>query len=144
MGRSTHVRFGALNALIGAPFVVLLGLLLMAFVASAFDGANSLFYFIFAIGISAANAIATWTVGLAWHVFVMRALRKPPADLYSLPGAWFGWVIMRVAIDLSPHGTDDPISWSAIAAFFGMSTATIVWLIRRPDRDLANPPTSAP
>lgn len=141
MGRSTPARFGAREALIGAPFVVLLGLLLMAFVASAFDGANSIFYFILAVGISAANAIATWTVGLAWHVFIMRFLRKPPVDLYALPGALFGWGIMRAIISLSPNGTDNPILWSAIAAFFGIATATIVWLIRRPDRDAASPDT---
>lgn len=153
----TSKRRVAASALITAPFIVFAATATLAFVAGVVVGdswLSSILFFAVPI-ICAFNAAITWTLGLAWHALMMRLTPNPSLDLYALPGGLFGWLILRGLVAfLSPNSTHDAISAPAnpvselyvhaVGAFFGATTASIFWLLRRPDRDAPNPPTSPP
>jgi NhaP-type Na+/H+ or K+/H+ antiporter len=101
----------------------------------------------------AANVICAATLGLAWHsCATTRAWRSVQA--YVLPGLAVGLfvpaLLFLVPSMLNGSGLD---AGSASFVFFitaiigialGGMTGFFAWLIRRPDRDAPNPPTSAP
>lgn len=136
-----------LCAMMLAPVTVFAVLLALGFIVDAVtsDSIFSPSVLIVVISIvSIFNAVATWTIGLAWHSILLWVVRRPQLDLYLLPGTLFGWLLMRVTY-FQPHGGfDNPILGSAIGALFGATTASVFWLIRRPDRDAPNPTTPPP
>jgi hypothetical protein len=136
-----------LAAMIRAPLAVFAILAVIGLLSVLLSGDSLLaaeFVYIIPI-VSLFNAGATWTIGLAWHAIVSRLVKGPALDLYLLPGALFGWLLMRLLHVLPPHGPlDNPILSSGLGALIGAATASIFWLIRRPDRDAPNPPTPSP
>lgn len=90
----------------------------------------------FAVGMLVAG-----TIGLAWHAFC-QANHWTSVHAYWIPGALAG--VALGALWFLPSGSSSIASMFApYGAAFGGLVAVFAWLIRRPDRDGPNPPTSA-
>jgi len=86
----------------------------------------------------------SFTLGLMWHCFAVNAgLRSVIA--YWLPGAVSGAAIAAAVLGatglLSTPSQQLGVGWAALLGGF---SGLFAWLIRRPDRDAANPATPAP
>lgn len=109
----------------------------------------------FLVGAFFLNTIVSLTLGLLWHGFVER-LGWTSVHAYWLPALLVGVAIplTLMALPLTAAGEIRPpidSSWMTTFALlmtlgisFGALTALFAWLIRRPDRDAANPRTPAP
>jgi hypothetical protein len=128
------------SATIIAPFGGALGVSICAILFAAVTG--DVFFMTLAIIPLFALAYAA-TVGLALSAvsagplhMLLSALGQRDALAYALTGAICGALLSAA---LQQQQLWLPIS--TVAGAFWMGT---FWLIRRPDRDAANPPTSAP
>lgn len=98
-----------------------------------------------------ANLLIASTIGLLWHVYA-RVFGLTHLLAYVLPAIALGAGLVLVFIEVI--GTNEPelnegtkfghLLLLALGASLGGLTALFAWLIRRPDRDAANPPTSSP
>jgi hypothetical protein len=99
-------------------------------------------YLAWFVGSTIITAAVSATVGLAWHA-LCQSRGYASVHAYWIPGAVVG--VLPGALWLLPSGS------TLIAGFvlpygaaLGGLTGLFAWLIRRPDRDAANPPTSTP
>jgi hypothetical protein len=92
------------------------------------------------------GAIVAASLGLAWHTLAMKRGWHRPFYYWgpALACGVLSGVALWVAI-ASGFGVEDPDAWSALlflvlyaSALSGL-TGYFAWLIRRPDRDIANP-----
>jgi hypothetical protein len=97
------------------------------------------------------SAVIATTLGLMWHAFALRR-RWHRSFHYWIPaliaGATLGFGLFL--LPASTFGMADPDAWTIMflltgyGAALGGLTGYFAWLIRRPDRDAANPATPAP
>jgi hypothetical protein len=115
--------------------------------------------------------LATWLVGLPWHSYLQRR-RNVRSAAYWSAGAIVGAMVATAAFaavwssgmhfsmypgeyapGYGPPPTPEPGPLEIVAVVFivgsygaliGSTTGALAWLIRRPDRDVANLATSAP
>lgn len=88
------------------------------------------------------TALVASTLGLAWHTYLQRH-NHTAIHWYWIPGAIVGG--MSGALWLLPSGSSLVAALiTPLGAALGGATGFFAWLIRRPDRDAANPPTSPP
>jgi hypothetical protein len=104
-------------------------------------------YFVYAAIVA---AIVASTLGLAWHALATR-LGWRSVHAYWPPALFVGVAppqVIFLPTVLSPNAmydwTELWIQMSVYGAALGGLTGLFAWLIRRPDRDAANPTTSAP
>ena len=92
--------------------------------------------------------VAAATLGLGWHTIALESRRTTRSD-YWLPGALIGAVVAFVMPFITLPGIGaDWLPLILVGTFYGAAcggfTGLYAWLIRRPDRDAANPATAAP
>ncbi|MEQ1809328.1 MAG: hypothetical protein ABL889_05355 [Terricaulis sp.] len=93
---------------------------------------------------------ASLTLGVGFHIIAHRLNWHRFATYWITGGAIAGTLVLTAALltmgklDTLPDAFTDGVQYLAVAVPTGIATAGISWLIRRPDRDAANPPTSAP
>jgi hypothetical protein len=105
----------------------------------------------FAALASLANLFVASTIGLFWHAYA-RVFGLKGLAAYVLPaiavGALLALTLILVTESRAPLPRYDSlvgdVTLISVGAALGGFTALFAWLIRRPDRDAANPPTSAP
>ena len=97
------------------------------------------------------STVATTSIGLAWHALAVRkGWRRAfnywgPAVACGLLVAFGLWLAI-----VSSFGVTDPNAWSFLLVLASYASALsgltgyFAWLIRRPDRNAANPATAAP
>ncbi len=84
---------------------------------------------------------AILVLGLPAHIALNALGRRGLID-YAAVGAISGFITLLV---ISAWDGRQPLLWlTPIALGAGVCNAVVFWLIRRPDRDAPNPPTSAP
>jgi len=99
-------------------------------------------------------ALAAGTLGLAWHAI---AVRRGWTNwfAYTLAGVLLGaalpaaltapiWIAEIINPPMELWGRAFSLIATVVGAFVGLLTALFAWLIRRPDRDASNPPTTPP
>lgn len=102
-----------------------------------------------------ANLSVACTIGMLWHSIAQKAgwisihAYWPPAVLVGMLPASFLFAPRYLSGDL--EGGAAIMNWlrgfitmMALGGALGGLTGTFAWLIRRPDRDAPNPPTSQP
>ena len=138
----------------GAAIASLITNTALYFVVAFFGHENALLlmpaFFGFLIYGFLVSAIATISLGLAWHAFAMKKGWSRAINYWG-PAAMCGLVVafgLWLAI-VSGFGVSDPDAWSFLlllalyASALSASTGYVAWLIRRPDRDSANPDNTA-
>lgn len=127
---------------------VLWGLGYMVFTGESGAGSILLLPFMgFAYGVSI-GMIASLVVGLPVHVLLVR-MRLTSVWAYlacgAVSGAPMAFLVMLAVSGSSPPENSNEVVVGAtpLGAFLGFWVAAFFWLIRRPDRDPPNPPTSA-
>ena len=150
MARSARL----LAALLFAPLTgAILGALTSALIAtiSAPSIAVFLFQFLYLLPwIIGATCATTLTLGMGFHLVARRFNWSRFATYWIGGGAIAGGIVLAATLlalgapDAMPDPLSDCIQYLAIALPTGIATAGICWLIRRPDRDSANPTTSPP
>lgn len=121
-----------------APFVLL----------SAFLGSESPWRLLTAwTALACAGLIANFSLGLAWHAYARRRKIVHPA-IHVVAGAVLGACVGALLGLVVSWREPDAMSWnlatfSIVGLSYGALAAGAFWLIRRPDRDAPNPPTSA-
>jgi hypothetical protein len=146
------VAIAILAASLGSSLVTTLWLALLSVATSDAQSDDAWFSFASWSGLTfLITALVASTIGLAWHAFAhARGWRSVHA--YWLPATMVG-VIPPALIVLAPALRGE--SWMAgslssgvvlslCGASLGGLTGLFAWLIRRPDRDAANPATPAP
>jgi hypothetical protein len=110
----------------------------------------------FLVGAFFVNTLIACTLGLMWHAFVEHRgwtsihAYWPPAVLVgaAVPLALMLLPLMQGPPPLGPavnnHWLFTFLLLLALGVSLGGLTAVFAWLIRRPDRDAPNPPTSEP
>ncbi len=151
---SVFIRAGLVAPLAGGVWCGFAFAILMAFSGEAYQAPAT---FLTLVGLSSLYGglvifVLTWTLGLVWHVIACAMNWRNAASYVSAGagvGAFIGCAVALLAT--SANGSELPQSPSTAAALLlmgllgstGAITAGVGWLIRRPDRDAANPDTSA-
>jgi hypothetical protein len=149
MGRSGAFRTAI--ALVAAPLVA--ALILVAFEQCYLASMGSAPDDVFNVWIAFSFILlgASLSVGLILHA-VLHQLRRQNLLWYILGAATGGSCIAALlrqkihdtAFWMSHSDAAETILILALGAGSAMLNSAIFWLIRRPDRDAANPPTSTP
>lgn len=103
--------------------------------------------FLYGLASSIIALVANATMGLFWQLVAYRwRVRALPAHLIAgvCAGVAVAVVFLWDVIQFSPTPSVDLALLLSFGGVIGGLTALFAWLIRRPDRDAPNPPTSAP
>ena len=153
MAPKTELVFRALvGGSTGAGVVTTLGLAVWSSSNASWAISNFALSALALMGVSSiACFVGASTAGLAWHRW-MQSRGWTNAQLYWAPAAIAGALIPILIFGpslIANHGTDTVTAsltsiLSGWGAVLGGLTGLFAWIIRRPDRDVANPATAAP